>query len=87
MDLNNDKYLDFTEFSKILMGSLRAEFRVRALFMFYAYDEGQKGLAVGRVVLVDSMKFKRAWQDISGKMTWLAFWLCATNALILLAKE
>ena len=43
MDLNNDKYLDFTEFSKILMGSLRAEFRVRALFMFYAYDEGQKG--------------------------------------------
>jgi hypothetical protein len=29
MDLNNDQYLDFNEFSRILVGSMRAEFRVR----------------------------------------------------------
>ncbi len=29
MDLNNDKHLDFNEFSKILVGSMRAEFRLR----------------------------------------------------------
>jgi hypothetical protein len=44
MDLNNDNHLDFSEFSKILMGSLRAEYRLRALFMFYIYDENKKGL-------------------------------------------
>jgi hypothetical protein len=44
MDLNNDKYLNFREFSTILMGSMRADFRLRALFSFYVYDEGQKGL-------------------------------------------
>ncbi len=44
MDLNNDKQIDFNEFSKILMGSIRADYRLRALFTFYVYDEGQKGL-------------------------------------------
>jgi hypothetical protein len=44
MDLNNDKHVDFNEFSKILMGSMRADSRLRALFTFYVYDEGQKGL-------------------------------------------
>jgi hypothetical protein len=44
MDLNNDKYLDFSEFSKILMGSMRADFRLKALFTFYVYDQDEKGL-------------------------------------------
>jgi hypothetical protein len=44
MDLNNNKQIDFSEFSKILIGSIRAEYRLRALFSFYVYDEGQKGL-------------------------------------------
>ena len=43
MDLNNDKYLDFSEFSKILMGSMRADFRTKALFTFYVYDQDEKG--------------------------------------------
>jgi hypothetical protein len=43
MDFNNDKYIDFDEFSKILMGSMRAEFRLRALFTFYVYDKDKKG--------------------------------------------
>ncbi len=43
MDFNNDQYIDFEEFSKILMGSMRAEFRLRALFTFYVYDKDKKG--------------------------------------------
>ena len=45
MDLNNDKYLDFNEFSKILMGSMRADFRLKALFTFYVYDQDEKGFS------------------------------------------
>ena len=50
MDLNNDKHVDFNEFSKILMGSMRADYRLRALFTFYVYDEGQKGFTSNHTV-------------------------------------
>jgi hypothetical protein len=67
MDLNNDKHLDFSEFSKVLMGSLRAEFRVRALFIFYAYDEGQKGLSFCHPIFYSIDEFQSRKTGYFGK--------------------
>jgi Ca2+-binding EF-hand superfamily protein len=64
MDLNNDKYLDFREFSTILMGSMRADFRLRALFSFYIYDEGQKGLINNHPVMFFAFtKYQGNWEQ------------------------